>query len=760
MAQPQFDYQGAKEAGYSDNEIHTFLDSMPEYKSTNTGSGWQNIKNNASNFFGNFTNPTQKQPEEEAQLSNRSKDHPNFDYEGALQAGYTPEEINGFLQTNTPDKTLLEQGSRIAAQYGIGFVENKLLPYELSVAPLSSKEAQNIPYREDLMNEMENLQIQKQSGQWSPEDEKFLEHIQAQINDPEKSMEYVDTMDIGVRDIAEKITGADLHPEGVLEKAANWIGFIKNPKKLFKTGIKKSDAIKAITPTGREILRGVGAGIALQAAEEGEFGPIGTMAAVVIGDVIGHGVGATVAGTKNLITKPKPTLAKSVASFTPKEKLKLQQEIIKEFRDSGIQADLGTITDSNLIKWTQARLAQSGLTGKALDDFRHELTDQIKREYKELAESLGNAKFSTSHEAGEVIKETVKEIRDSDLAASRQLYKNAEKALKESAFVDSKRLASSIEKIEKSLKPGSIKSGEQQAVLNALDKLKIDLYDSSGNLMYANVKELMNNKIALSDIINYEVQGGSKQLLKQVVSELDRAIISHGKDNPIFAKNYVNANKQFSEHAKTFRNKDISQLLKTENPSQLLNRMNNINGIRNLNKVLSKTHQGRELFNNLKRMKLDEVIGNKLVDSTTQQVKLGTFSKLLEKGKNRDIIKEILSPSAFKRLERLQKNAGRLADAADKFYNASKSGVVAADAAVISKLMYDFANLLALNPWPLMKTGMGLVGGRKLSQLLADPEFLKLTEEAMLAAEKSTETEMVHAFERLKPYALQYSQKD
>ena len=527
MAQPNFDYEGAKEAGYSDEEITSFLKQQPSYKPTNTGSTLQNISNNASNFIRNLGAPAGQETKQEHSpqdlIDQRLlKQFPNFDLNGALSAGYSPDEINDFLLTNKPERSGLEQGARVAGQYALGAAENALLPYEIGAASLASKEAQNIPYRENLGEELDQLMHQKASGQWTLEDEQFLQHIQEQIADPRKSMEFAQTADVGVRKLAEKITGQDLHPEGVLEKAASWAGFVKNPAKLsevFKTGVKLPEIIKAIAPTGREALRGVGAGAALEAAEQGNFGPIGTMAAVVVGDVAGHGLGAGLAGAKKLLTQPKKTLAQVAAAFTPKDKRQLQQDIIKDFRNAGIQADLGSITDSNLIKWTQSRLAQSGLAGKALDEFRHELTDQVKREYKELADGLGNAKFTTSFEAGEVVKESLKKMRDADLAESRQLYTNANKALKENAFVDPNRLANAIGKLEKELKPGAIKSGEQQSVLNALEKLKRDIYDSEGNLMYARVKDLMNNKIALNDIINYEVQGGAKQLLKGIVSE-------------------------------------------------------------------------------------------------------------------------------------------------------------------------------------------------------------------------------------------------
>jgi hypothetical protein len=247
----------------------------------------------------------------------------------------------------------------------------------------------------------------------------------------------------------------------------------------------------------------------------------------------------------------------------------------------------------------------------------------------------------------------------------------------------------------------------------------------------------MNTKTALNDIINYEVQGGAKQLLKGIVGEVDRAIISHGKDNPKFAKNYVKANQRFSKHAKEFRNKRIAQLLNDNDPAQLLNRMNSVQGIRDLENVLQKSGIGQSVMDSLKRFKLDKMIGDNLVDSTTQQVKLGTFSKLLEKGKNRDLAKELLPKQALKRLERLQKNSGRLAETANKFFNSSKTGSTVEDVATIVKVLTDIGNVLSGNPWPLIRTTAGISGARYLTKLMGDPSFLRMVEDMILAAEKN-----------------------
>jgi hypothetical protein len=149
------------------------------------------------------------------------------------------------------------------------------------------------------------------------------------------------------------------------------------------------------------------------------------------------------------------------------------------------------------------------------------------------------------------------------------------------------------------------------------------------------------------------------------------------------------------------------------------------------------------------------MVGDNLVDSTTQQIKLGTFSKALEKGQNKALAKEILGPKSFKRLEMLQKNAGKLADAANQFYNASQSGVAIADAATLLAGLKSVGWLMAGNGWPFATTVGGIFSANKLSKLLADPTFLQLVEEVILASEKSNTGLLVKSVESLRPYILQ-----
>jgi hypothetical protein len=692
----QFDYQGAKQAGYSDEEINQFL----------------------------------------------SEKHSNFDFQAAQEAGYSPAEINDFLSNHKPKRNMAEKAGRIATQYGVGALENALLPYEIGVLPLAmegGQEALGDLFTRDVLSEV------------YPTEEEGKNVGPRELREP---------VDIGVRSLLEKGTGLDLKPEGALEKAASWIGFIKKPgtlKSLINAGLKPKETFKALMPLGEEVFRGLGAGTALEIAEDGNFGPIGTISSAVLGDVLGSGI----KGLGKAVLSPKKSLAKLASKFTKSENSELQKQLINDFRQAGIQADIGTITDSNILKWMQTRLSQSSLVGKDLENFKKQLTDQVKEEYKKLADGLGEAKFSTLHEASEVGKEYLTEIRNAEKSRISKIYDKAEKSLPENASINPIKIASVVDKLERALKPGSVKSTEQKAVLDVLEKFKGDLYDSSGKLKDLAMKDLLNNKKALGEIVDFEIQGGQKQLLKNLISELDKAALSYGVGKSQFPKLYSEANQDFSKFAKTFRNKNIDRILRSEDPSVLMNKMNTVQGIRELKKALNITPEGKNTFNNLKRLKFDQMIGDKMISNTSEQLKLGTFSNLLKNPKDKQLAIELLGKESFAKLERLQKATGKLAESAQKFFNASQSGVTVIDMALIGNALKDIGMLLAGNPWPFVKTSSGFLTAKGLSKLMADPEFLKLVEDAMLAASKNDIPKMVQVGRKLQePLKAAYIQSN
>lgn len=479
-----------------------------------------------------------------------------------------------------------------------------------------------------------------------------------------------------------------------------------------------------------------GAAGGLQVAEDEDFGPLGQLASGALGALAPAAITGAAKGVSKAIASPKEALAKGAAKLTSSDKLNLRKQIIEDARESGVQLDIGSLTDSKILKGLQTSLAQSKLSGAALDDLKQSLMNDIRQQYKKIGSELGEARFETRHEAGSIVQNALKEIRDKDLSVARDLYNSARKRGGEFQVFPGK-VADVVNKLEEKLAPGSIKSSEQQAVLNTINKLRSDVLTPEGSIRSASINELINNKIALNDIIDYEVQGGAKQLLKEAVKAIDEVISSHGKQDPLFAKEWNLANKKFSDHAKTFRNKNVNSFLMSQDPAQILSKMNTAQGIKDFRKSLGNSAEGEKLFNDLSRFKLDELIGKHLEDGVAQQAKFGTFSNALNKGKNAEILKELLGQQNYKRLEKLSKTAGVLAESANKFLNTSQSGTSVIDAGIVSKIMTDLMQLWYGNPWPAARSIGMLATTRYLSKLIADPKFLKLVEEAVLASKSN-----------------------
>lgn len=705
MAYKGFDYQGAMQQGYSQDEI---LDFLVEQR--------------------------------------------KFNVQGARDAGYSDQEIIEFL-SEKPERSLTEKAAGVGKQFGLGVVESATFPAELYVQSALSEGKQADQIRNEIVKDMEWLAEKKMFGTATPEDEQRLTELEELYKNPEKISEMTtDFGDVSTKGLIERSTGIDLEPEGVVEKTANIVGILKNPSKIAKAGLNPKALARALSPTGKDILKGIGIEAGIEAAEAGNFGPTGTLAAMVAGDIAAEGV----MGVGKAILSPKKTVARFLSNRANKE---MAQELVKDLRASGIKADIGTITNSDLVKMVQSKLDQSGLTGSALEDLRKQIFQDIKNEYNLIAEGIDEYKFATRDEAGKAMQNALEESRTQDLDEVREIYSRARENVVDTESVNVSKVNRLVERLEKDLAKGKIKSTDQKKVIDILEDLKGDILNESGELKNASPIALINNKIALNDIINYEAQGGAQQLLKGIVKEIDSALIKHGERfDKNFLRDYQQANARFKNHAETFRNKNISKLLREENPERLLKQMDTINGLNQLEKALSKTPEGKRVFEQLKRQKLDEMFSKSMVNSLEDQLKLGQFKNILDNPKNAELAQRLLGKDQYRRLKKLSKNANRIQQASAKFLNPSKSGVVISDIAAVSKLLSDFGHLFYGNPFPLMKSGSIATGARYLTKLMGDPEFITLVEDLILAQNKNDIARMQEIAERLRPYAVRYTQ--
>jgi len=470
----------------------------------------------------------------------------------------------------------------------------------------------------------------------------------------------------------------------------------------------------------------------MQVGEESKLGPLGQFITGGIGALTPGGI----RGLGRAIASPRQTVAKGVAKLTPSKSIDIQKQLIRDARDAGVQLDVGSLSDSRLVKFVQNQLAQSALAGESLENFKKQLSKQIIDEYKGVADSIGQSRFQTHYQAGEAVQNAIRQHKDTTLSQARDLYNSARKRGGNFQVFTGK-VGDVVKELEESLTPGSIKSGEQKAVLEALNKLKSDVLTPAGDIKSASINDLINDKIALNDIIDYEVQGGAKQLLKKAVKALDETISAHGKVDPTFAKEWNMANKRFSEHAKTFRNQNISNVLKTQDPATILNKMNSAAGIRDVKNALSSSKEGRDLFNDLKRYKIDDLLEKSLEQNVKDQIQFGKVGNALKKGKNEDLLRELMPKQDFERLQRLAKLSGNIAESANKFLNTSQSGTTIINMAAVADILHSFSQAFVGNFAPAAVSIGGLAGVRGLSKLITNPKFLTAVEDAILASKSN-----------------------
>ncbi len=833
------------------------------------------------------------------------------------------------------EKSYFEQGLGIAKQFGLGMLERAIFPYEVIAGVVHQPQVQEFMYRQNLLDSIDRFQDAREIGgflgreePWNEEDEKTLESLYEQVRNPEKAKEFIKDTDISVRGAIQKSTGMNLHPEGALEKAANWLGFLKNPKELLKLGTNPKDIMKAIMP-GKDVARSLGAGTALQIAEEGQFGPLGTLGAAIVGDLGGGGIPGVLKG----LSQPKKTLANFTNLLTGSNtKKNWTKQIIEDADKAGIQLDAGTLTNSNLIRMAQARAAQSGLSGEALDNFRKDLSQQIVGKYGDVADKFGALSFENNYQASQAIKDFVKneekglfqsiernkktegrslqgriatqqadkyeqrlldrispkEVDNSAMAGEtlktvadnikspikeefKQRWENFNREVGQIPVGPQPELAQTIDKFVRE-NEGSLLLGVSTAenrVMQAAQELRDSLMTGDGSFQGVSLKNLIKTKRTLSDVADYEFGGSNfESAFKNLVAEVDHTIeenLTHL--NPELSNEYKQLNSEYSQFKDTFENKNVRLLfepknndynsiynsfvsnpdklrsledmmfnnprgqevvneikrdyakriieksnvserdlrnlanvlgpemesliedfskarqqaleytkprakigkalgtqvelpkiqggkpitkakqatehvqkklyeyIKDKDPERIMKMMDTVQDIRKLKNSLSLTKDGKELFKKLTRYKLFEMIDKNMMDGLKENVKLGTFSNLFKSSKSKAIVKELVGPEAFEQIQLLQKNAGRLAASADKFYNASKSGTTIADVAIVGSLM---TGIFTGNAFMALSAASTIGGIKIAGHLLTDKKFLQYLKEAALTDNQKT----------------------
>jgi hypothetical protein len=222
---------------------------------------------------------------------------------------------------------------------------------------------------------------------------------------------------------------------------------------------------------------------------------------------------------------------------------------------------------------------------------------------------------------------------------------------------------------------------------------------------------------------------GYQKLARNVVAEAKRDLHDFGvtpKGKAGYEK-WKQYNKEFSEHADIFRNDLVKSMYNMEKPEAILAAMSNTEGVSKVERALSVSPEGKQMFESLKRFKAEEYFNKIFKETPLGETNLG-WKRLLDAATDREskqYLAKLLGPEGFRNLERMSKYGESMQNALQKYANPSKTTDVGIPVAFLSTLG---ASIISGN-LPAVALHVGGAGAAKvISNALLDPELAKKIE--------------------------------
>lgn len=548
----------------------------------------------------------------------------------------------------------------------------------------------------------------------------------------------------------DALTGDALQPgtagERRLGKAGEFLGGALLPLGKAKEGLKLAGAIGAFL-----------GGAAVQEAEERGVGPLGQLGIGLVTSLLSES-GATKAGSaisqlksggwRNLIRQPARG-----AAHVPLIKAKPNSEIgelIKAAEQEGITLPLSAMTDSSATRYIEKVTSKMATGRQAYKNLFNKTNQEFVDAYKRNLNKISITDFGERFEAGLTAQQGLKQARDVAAERVRTLYRESIEALPAGAAVSDNGIRAISEKMSSELKKSLIPSAEEKATKSEFNELLKNLEAlepkksvkilgadgkpiklPKGKAQPIPVNSLVATERSLNDLINYEKQGGSKKLLIQAQKKVGEALKKYSESSPAardWYQNHSTAKKGFADLAQRFRNNVVDSALKNEKPEFILNHMGTKSGIKKVGAALSETKEGAEIFESLKRFKLEEMIGRKVINAGTGEVKYQAAASALANPKDQEVFRTLMGEKNYVAFQNLQKVSKGIQKGFNEFLNPSRTADVnLANASGLGAVQGIVLGVGTGNPL-LVKASAGVLAGPwVMSKLLTNENFLKET---------------------------------
>lgn len=415
--------------------------------------------------------------------------------------------------------------------------------------------------------------------------------------------------------------------KGAIKFGANKVG-----KALGKLGSAKVSDMAA---------GGVASGVTSHALEEGQGFP------VAFGEGLGAGVLTSLAMTPKNYKKLGQLPAKAAMKTLGLDPKNLKVEALEAANRIGVDLPASGATDAKMMGLANQMVSATPVMGDVVRDKVKTASKQFQNAFKEFADSVGPVK---NEDLGQEIN---------------HLYEKARDTLPKDAVITPVHTVDAI---------NAVKAKVNTAILSPSEKELLERLDTLGNnLMFDKklavpmpVETLVGTKRSLNQIIKWDKDEGTKNLLRSVQQATLKDIEAYGKVNPQWIKDFTFAERQFEKVAK--------------------------------------------------REKLDSLLASKIEDPITKEVAYLPLAKLLQDRKYAKQLEATLGKQNFEKLKDFTSVATSMAMAQKNTPNPSGSAIVGSVAALVTSIVVGDLTT------PFKVIG----GGAVLTELLTNKRFLNL----------------------------------
>lgn len=486
-----------------------------------------------------------------------------------------------------------------------------------------------------------------------------------------------------------------------------------------------ADPLLRILGTGAATLAGGGLGGVAQAVRRG-----GQLAAEEGGVLRGL----------NRATKEKTGEFAGRALLKPAQ---VQEAVVQDLKQLRLPFTIGEVTEGgvgpSVTKFIEGRLNKS-IFGES--SFARQSAN-LKKATLDQWESVLRRQNLQSRIDAELANSTFQELVENNLqnwkAQDRELYAYADSLLQPGEKINARRLISDqrnfLKRLEKSFTPTPNEKSlitDMKRNIEGLEKAA----SKTGGKFEVPVDRLLATKRSLNRLSDFEYGSSLRKEYNKLARTANELIESHKAVNPQFVEAFRAADASVAARKGALENHAIVGLMKAQTPNSLVAKMGSAQGMQQVRAALPRNAAGDQIYNSLKRIKVDQLLGDELIKAV-ENGRLGAIHRRLSKPEMRSQLKRLLGKKDFARVELLGKNLDRLAKQSMRFANPSGTADQLLNSAKISGLVGTVAGAVTTgNPVAIMSaiSGLSYAGAAHLtSRMLTDPIFV----EAALAAAKA-----------------------